>query len=207
HQTPSARRSLMRDGRLPDCLLARRVRGNADIEYQQANRAHKPRLPHAPGKGGYAKKRREARGGEGLDILGQALHAQRNGRAGQRQQEGADDSKLVPGLQENIVRVLAGRARKNKALRLIGLSLSVQAVRRADANAEPRWLENVLGGVLPQNDAGPRGIRKPWDHVPAGVIGRGSDRQDQREGEAPKSGESPDDGGAPFPRQQKGGER
>ena len=105
------------------------------------------------------------------------------------------------------MRVLAGRARENKALRLIELSLSVQAMRRVDANAERRLLENVLGGVLPQNDAGPRGIRKPRHHVPAGVIGREIDRQDQCEGEAPKSGESPDDGGAPFPRQQKGGER
>ena len=90
HHTPSAGRSLMRGGWLPACILARRARCKAYIEYEQADRAHKPGLPDAPGEGGDAEEGREARGGEGLDVVRQAKHAQRERRAGKRQQDGAD---------------------------------------------------------------------------------------------------------------------
>ena len=105
------------------------------------------------------------------------------------------------------MRMLAGGARKDEALRLIDMSPSVQAMRRVDADAEPRMLENALGGVLPQDDPGPGRIGKPRLHVPAGVIGGEIDRKDEGEGQAPKPCESADDGGSPFPRQQERDQR
>ena len=95
---------------------ARRARGGNLIKDQQSDRAHKPGLPHAPRKGGDAEERRKTCGGEGLDVLRQAEHAQRDRRAGKRQQDHADQPKLVPGLQEQIMRVLSRRMRKDQSL-------------------------------------------------------------------------------------------
>ena len=74
--------------------------GHPNVEQNEPNSAHQPRLPHAPRKGCDGDENCEGRRCEGLGFKWQKRDAEHNSGTGERHQDYARHAELVPGLEK-----------------------------------------------------------------------------------------------------------
>ena len=158
--------------------------GAADEQRQHpdAEGAHEPWLPHAPGERRNQSRSDEARIGVGLVGCGEAGERTQSHDAGNEQQHRADGAQFVPRLHEDVVRVAARALRIAVAQPRLGsgCGLLVEGLGRSDTDAEPRRIADLLGGDAPEHDAiAPRG-RQPARLVQSGVDEAGRHDGDHR---------------------------